>query len=320
TRYKYQPLEYELGKEVRLVVLHPGAFDDELYCEILHKNLKDNPEYHAVSYTWANRFGDATLKKAISCKNGGQIPITESCEGALRRIRLRGLRRVIWVDMLSIDQQNIQERNHQVSLMKDIYSSATQVLVDLGEGDAEADFIFNEVAHLSSDRGSASRKSLEMFFERRWFHRVWVLQEIALAQYATIFCGTMSVNWGSLTSFMSRKSTEFDKGSFESILPTVFQLRTTSIKTWSHARLLDLLVASRACQSTDPRDKIYALLSLLDPHTPVPIEVDYSQSASSLFLQVAIWCVNSRKDWNILLHVHQPLSLPSLPSWAPDWT
>ena len=223
--------------------------------------------------------------------------------------------------MLSIDQQNIQERNHQVSLMKDIYSTATEVLVDLGEGGAESDLIFSQIANLDNGHeGSASRESFKAFFKRRWFHRVWVLQEITLAQFATVFCGRMSMNWGSLASFMCRKRVELERDSFDNILPTVFQLRTTFGKTWSHARLLDLLVASRTCQSTDPRDKIYALLSLLDSRASIPISVDYSQAPSSLVLQIALWGVNARKDWDILLHVCRPSSLPSLPSWVPDWT
>ncbi|XTI95176.1 heterokaryon incompatibility protein-domain-containing protein [Cenococcum geophilum] len=195
TRYKHQPLHYELGKEVRLVTLQPGEFDDDLYCEISHKNLEDYPHYQAVSYTWADQSGDASLTKAVLCKNGGQIPITESCDGALRRIRLRGLKRVLWIDMPSIDQQNTQERNHQVSLMKEIYGTATEVLVDLGKGDAESDLIFSQIVNLDNGHeGPALRESFKAFFRRRWFHRVWVVQEITLAQYATVFCGRMSMN------------------------------------------------------------------------------------------------------------------------------
>jgi hypothetical protein len=36
---------------------------------------------------------------------------------------------LIWIDALCIDQENIGERNHQVSLMKDIYSLVCSLLV-----------------------------------------------------------------------------------------------------------------------------------------------------------------------------------------------
>jgi hypothetical protein len=44
-----------------------------------------------------------------------------------------------WIDFISIDQTNVQERNHQVQMMKQIYRNAESVSVWLGEEDKSAD-------------------------------------------------------------------------------------------------------------------------------------------------------------------------------------
>ncbi|KAF2198951.1 hypothetical protein GQ43DRAFT_359511, partial [Delitschia confertaspora ATCC 74209] len=110
---------------------------DELYCDIIHVNLFDHPKYEALSYTWATYTwaypeGDATPLKRIFCQ-GKYIPITSNCELAIRRLRQPVGKRIVWIDALCINQSDVRERNHQVSLMKQIYSSSVQTVVYLGE-------------------------------------------------------------------------------------------------------------------------------------------------------------------------------------------
>lgn len=44
-----------------------------------------------------------------------------------------------WIDAICIDQSYVRERNHQVQLMAQIYSTASEVLVWLGEAENESD-------------------------------------------------------------------------------------------------------------------------------------------------------------------------------------
>lgn len=56
-------------------------------------------------------------------------------ESALRHLRLRhenGL--VLWIDALSINQSNLEERTHQVEMMGRIYRSSETVFIYLGDG------------------------------------------------------------------------------------------------------------------------------------------------------------------------------------------
>lgn len=97
--YKYKNLDYKLGREIRLVLLLPGNSEDALWCEIIHVNMDDNPEYDAVSYTWATEDGDSRLTKAIFCIQGGSVQITMNCDAILRHLRQLGKQK-LWVDAI----------------------------------------------------------------------------------------------------------------------------------------------------------------------------------------------------------------------------
>jgi hypothetical protein len=46
--YQYRRLNYTLGHEIRLIVLHPGDQSDDIVCDLIHVNLIDKPAFEAV--------------------------------------------------------------------------------------------------------------------------------------------------------------------------------------------------------------------------------------------------------------------------------
>lgn len=105
-----------------------------------------------------------------------------------------------------------------------------------------------------------------------------------------------------------------------------------------------MLVEARSCGATDPRDKLFALVPLLERQQQVlhaqypesspksarqaPIDVptllsgvllNYSHSASDVFVSLAVYFLK-HVGLNILRQVAGPSHLGSLPSWAPDWS
>jgi hypothetical protein len=64
----------------------------------------------------------------VSC-HGQELLITENCVAALRRIRSKVRKCILWIDSICIDQSSIEERNHQVALMGDVYSMASEVII-----------------------------------------------------------------------------------------------------------------------------------------------------------------------------------------------
>ncbi|UKZ48411.1 hypothetical protein TrVGV298_002634 [Trichoderma virens] len=126
-----------------------------------------------------------------------------------------------WIDSLCINQKNTRERSEQVAAMKDIYEHAAAVDVWLGPAtDSESEAIHRVLDDLSAmarrygtawTTGTNTSRSLFVqypqhllsneewdtlinFMSRRWFHRLWTLQEFALAKKIRILHGDHFIN------------------------------------------------------------------------------------------------------------------------------
>jgi hypothetical protein len=131
--FKYEALH---GKTpIRVLILEPGNWDSDIQCRLSNIDLSiPGQAYEAISYVW----GDAAARKDILC-NGFTFNITKSLYDALQVFRRPagcGVR-VLWADGLCINQQDTLERNHQVALMRHIYTASSRVLIWLGHADAE---------------------------------------------------------------------------------------------------------------------------------------------------------------------------------------
>jgi hypothetical protein len=147
--YLYQSLDHVLGQQIRVVELLPGHMEDDLRCNITHTNLASptHDKYRAISYAWAKEDGNIKISEIIYCgPNCLILLIFPKYANVLRRIQRPNVKQVLWTDMICIDQDSTEERNHQVALMSTIYSKAYQVVAYLGEPDASSDRIFG---HLS---------------------------------------------------------------------------------------------------------------------------------------------------------------------------
>ncbi|KAF1979891.1 hypothetical protein BU23DRAFT_383036, partial [Bimuria novae-zelandiae CBS 107.79] len=84
--------------------------------------------YEALSYEW----GLPASNDAFIEINGSLVQVRRNLRDALVHIRLEDTERHIWIDALSINQRDVQERNSKVQMMKDIYQHAEKVVVWLG--------------------------------------------------------------------------------------------------------------------------------------------------------------------------------------------
>jgi len=109
---------------------------------------------------------------------------------------------------MCIDQGNVSERNHQVTLMSRIYSQAQRVAIYLGEPENDSDtatafLIDNDspAGEISYAKTNQLLHSLNCFFNRSWFTRVWVIQEVLLSLDAVAYCGDKTSAWGAIKTF-----------------------------------------------------------------------------------------------------------------------
>ncbi|KAH7078786.1 heterokaryon incompatibility protein-domain-containing protein [Paraphoma chrysanthemicola] len=319
--YRYRRLSYELGQEIRLVVLYAGQKQDRLVCTIIHVNLLDEPQYEALSYTWKDHTGDASFTGELYCR-GTAIPITANCEAALRQFRKRDAPRYLWIDAICIDQKNEEEKSHQVQVMSKIYSMASQVLAFIGPGDRQQRKSFHRVIkHLRGEpqplifsQYGARDSDLRTFLKMSYWGRVWVIQEIALARRVTVVLGDESVHWmAHEVDAMLQLCREEDQ-----ILPGVLAWKPEIVG--GEQDLLEALHKSRTCAATDPRDKVFALLGIVQKQFSAAIPVDYSMNTLDLFTKVAILYIQNMKSLQILKYtLGQDVAPYGLPSWAPDW-
>ncbi|KAK4111564.1 HET-domain-containing protein, partial [Canariomyces notabilis] len=195
----YSPISQHT--EIRLLVVHPGEFPEPVRCDMVTRAVgKAMYDYEAISYTWADETGDKTQSGLIFV-NSTPIPVTRNCEMALRRVRWRSYERRIWIDAVCIDQTNIDERGHQVRLVPEIYARAKRVLIYIGEAADQSSSALQFIANggfgntpTQADL-EVAKKALDRLLSRRYFSRIWVLQEIALARESKLICGDTTITW-----------------------------------------------------------------------------------------------------------------------------
>ncbi|KAI1865326.1 uncharacterized protein JN550_008374 [Neoarthrinium moseri] len=213
-------LPLQEANHIRVVILLPGAFDDPIKCALEHVELLPNSDYEAVSYSW----GDATVTKPILV-NDRIYPVTTNLFTALQYLRNENMARRLWIDSICINQTDLDERNREVRKMREIYCSASQLLIWLGdyspmtEEDVSLVFYFVEALFLAGQEERKAeyvtnlgieamwrlRGKLKRFLESRsWLFRVWILQEVAVRpvphDYAPeitplVICGVYELPW-----------------------------------------------------------------------------------------------------------------------------
>lgn len=136
--YLYEPLVN--ATSIRLLTLCPGNTLDEIKCDLKTVSLADKPEYEALSYVWGSTKRDYTL----TCDRRS-LKITKSLHVVLRRLRRTSHARVLWIDQLCINQDDLQERSEQVQIMREIYRNARLVVLWLGEDEASQAPLANDL-------------------------------------------------------------------------------------------------------------------------------------------------------------------------------
>jgi hypothetical protein len=308
------------GDQIRLLKLYPldERSDNNLEAHLTVR--KDDEPYEALSYTWGSSGSMSSIGIWSDSGEFEEIHIQGNLASALRQLRRERKPRTLWIDAICIDQDNLEEKNHQVPKMATIYNGARRVCVWLGEGGAGTERALNfvkRILHLDSfDRLVEDANSAEDWYSlwelmnSPWFSRRWVIQEIALARQAYVYCGKAPpVHWGDLCSAIAIFTSRYHQIRELLKVSAVFGrhfYRLDDVIGLAAERLVDglsdlfrksedgvimqyrfsleyLVSTLSAFQATNPRDTIYAVLSLAEdtgtifsarPSARIPVDVN----------------------------------------------
>lgn len=136
---------------IRLLILWPATEDDHgIHITLTEHYFDQCPSYEALSYTW----DDASQRSTIDC-NGQTLSITSSLFRVLKYLR-GAEERLLWIDQISIDQNNDREKGQQVAMMKEIYRYAKQTVAWLGDTFESTSRAFDTLHYLAKGREAFS--------------------------------------------------------------------------------------------------------------------------------------------------------------------
>jgi hypothetical protein len=204
-------------------------YNDIVSCTLEPADLDGNVPYECLSYCW----GEARTKW-ISI-NGCRYPAQDSLNEALLLLRSLKLAKPLWIDAICVNQDDMDEKRHQVPMMAKIFEQAERVYMWLGpnlcssQGNQTADVnpsvrsikeaksFFRQLAkdvhfhdlsyftrsnstwvedsELNKASWSDLMGSLSLVMDADWFTRMWIVQEAVLAKRATLMFGEESIEF-----------------------------------------------------------------------------------------------------------------------------
>jgi hypothetical protein len=330
--FTYKPLT--TADSIRLLLLQPGPPGHDLHCRLIHTTLVEcyndiYDQYTALSYVW----GDPKELKTIFIDD--QLwSITVNLATALDVLRDERKVLRLWADAICIDQSNTQERNHQVGLMREIYTLAKQTVVFLGDSNKHCERVLNGLIY-SKMNNELRQLAVTQILSRPWFTRVWIYQELVLSKEVWVQCGRIRVKWDRFCSALlgARCLMNYDHLQFQKLgqgmdlllnMQKARQKFRLSMQIDSEPEsLLSILLARRGFGVTDLRDLIYGHLAVAGLHQhQYGFEVDYGKSVIEVFRDATCHIIET-EGWRVLLHVELSEAerrLKDLPSWVPDWS
>jgi hypothetical protein len=347
TDYQYPPLP-DPSKFIRRATIQPGSGSDDIVIdlEILPFSDADFPEYEALSYAWGATVESVPVR--VGGPDGAVTSLTHNLAEALRHLRLADRPRAMWIDALCINQSDTAEKGPQVAMMGTIFRRASRVIAWLGPAAPDSDHALRILALLGAqlivdwgtqaimvrpgtlDRTIAdgsvpldfSRRDFDAVYgllARNWFDRLWIRQEIHLAAQAVVRCGQYETGWpGFRRALYCMRMKPVAKNE-----PIRLTERLRSLRGFIQQHPVISLTSLREnfglAECNDPRDRLYAVLDLLDKSYAQKIVPDYTKSSTEVFRDAVVQWIGHHKSLDILQQCYLE-DEEARPSWIADWS
>ncbi|KEZ39436.1 hypothetical protein SAPIO_CDS10154 [Scedosporium apiospermum] len=301
--YNYSPLTD--ADSIRVMVLYPlqleGTYERLIYCDLVQTRLSDvtsdENAYTAISYVW----GEKRYSNLICVlSEESYLYIGSNLYSLLKNLRQADEVLCLWVDAICINQDDITERNRQVHQMCDIFSSARETIVYLGDADggntglsawnfleSRSTWALNDYGHIDFDRPATMREALD-------------------------FKGDISdVEIDVLPRPWFRRVKRYDDGG---------------------TYIVNSLQRARRLEASDPRDKAFALLGIstgFDKGHP-DTSANYEKTTKRVYADLAAYILQTTDSYDLSSYLDNgsesiqgqrvfDASILDLPSWVPNW-
>ncbi|KAJ2990388.1 hypothetical protein NUW58_g2975 [Xylaria curta] len=332
--------------------------------------------YIALSYAW----GPVDNQRKILV-NGIETYVRPNLYAALLELRKlpwvhRGIH--LWTDALCINQDDLDERAQQVRIMRSIYATAWQVVVWLGPATESTYLAYTALLWLARAIGSGDKlkefaaehgiphyafdaapiildpyllpwrdavfSALRSFFACDYWHRLWILQELAMAKtdapvlwgsYSMslheiwVACEAISESEGTVLANMATNGDDIDHHSSTLTVDRRLEQRhATPGQQWKHLirikRLrenmgrgfefaLPSLELARQAQASDHRDKVYGILGIPGVSQLAAMSPNYHDSLTQVYTKFTQEIILSN-GLDIIRLTHTPVG-PVMLSW-----
>jgi hypothetical protein len=355
--YTWAPLQS--SRHTRLLQIHPSeSFKQPIECDIITTSIDEPCKYRALSYAWGDIQQDGSHLNATIYCDGKPMRVTQHLNMALKRIRASTktwYRKLpIWIDAISIAQDDPKEKAQQVRMISEIFGKCRHLTIWLGEIDTREDDLCRKVATKSNqweDEGMevelnfSEQAFLDTVLERSWFQRRWIIQEVLIANTSGLTplfrLGEHGWNWEFMAYITEKNGRSRARDRFltlvrrmvsDIVIPGPFATPRNSARDLLDASgrplynsIVETLHIFEDAKCYDPRDRLYALLSM--GWGPGKFDVDYTASVEDVYTHFASTLLRATSDDFLpaLLasascrHDERSGAPQSLPSWVPDW-
>lgn len=350
-KYKYEPLD-EAGGQIRMLNLLPGLFESPVSISLFRASFKaEIISYEALSYTWGSPEDLAEIN--IITPEVSTLPVTMNLAQALQYLRYEDRTRVLWIDAICINQEDLQERSSQVKFMAHIYGKASRAVIWLGLAETYTPIAMRCISEIASsitvdwkiakmdlNQESGAKQSfvevapfhkdeyqaMVSFLDLPWFHRLWVWQEAILSSPQTIVCqGHEETLWEHVRNAVFYFSWVQEPSLVQEISEIKKALTRVRTSTYFFCSALpqnqfgEIMQYTRHSKCTDPRDRIYAILSLLDNEIgDFGIKPDYTKSVSEVYRDAFVRFTNTT-GFLYLFDTNADTGFNDVPSCVPNW-
>jgi hypothetical protein len=345
----YEPLDVE-NCEIRMLRILPGPLHSVIKCTMTKTSLINPIKYAALSYCW----GDPNFTTTIIVNN---IPtqVRINLAEALQQLRENGVHR-IWADALCINQADRQEKSNQIRVMKLVYERAEFTYAWIGKedhdraataipflqtlADTRDDNILAYVHHTHTSPLAATRgrhetdncqrclrksqfQALSNLFSREYWKRRWIIQELAVTTRAQILYAQSAITLDDFNTAVEkcRNSRFWHDSQFKDYeYYAAISVFRSSYKRDDSISLCRAIATTHRSLSTDPRDKVYALLGLCSDGPDLVPTPNYKQSVETVAMNLTRALIWKQCSLDIIFaDQHSERRISALPSWAPDW-